>query len=255
METIGILDWGIGGLDLHNKLAKNGYKTIYFSDAGYTPYGKVKATELKLRIEKCCLFLRDKGATKIAIACNAASTVLIAQKNVKGVIEFGIQSIKKLPTQTKIGIIGGKRTIESNVYPNSLNQYKITQNIAQKLSAYIEKGETNSDSFYKDLSEIIKPFNNIDTLVLACTHYPSISKIIEEQFTHKIKLINPANEMFDWIINNWKNANEEQQWFTTGCEKELVIKGQKAFSTKFKEKVVKLNLLDFTAENEYLHKQ
>ena len=61
--------------------------------------------------------------------------------------------------------------------------------------------------------------------------------------------------MFDWIINNWKNANEEQQWFTTGCEKELVIKGQKAFSTKFKEKVVKLNLLDFTAENEYLHKQ
>src|SRR5688572_32066629 len=94
---IGICDYGIGGIGLYKLIReKTTADIIYFSDSGYTPYGKVAKEELENRIETVFEFLRSKGAEKIAVACNAASTVIPQDPNVSGIIEHAIQMVTDL---------------------------------------------------------------------------------------------------------------------------------------------------------------
>src|SRR5688572_24310587 len=116
---LGIIDWGIGGVGLLKKIRKDSTLDIlYFSDTGFTPYGKVPAEELKGRLLKVIDFLKVKECDFIAVGCNAASTILPQDKNVLGVIEPAIELVTGLKLQS-IGIVGGKRTVESEIYKNA----------------------------------------------------------------------------------------------------------------------------------------
>jgi len=230
--AIGIFDWGIGGIGLYKLLRKKCTADIvYFSDAGYTPYGKVHQAELIYRVEKVLRWFHEQNIDKIAVACNAASTVIPPERNITGIIEHGISMVMNSGIK-EVAVAGGKRTIESGIYKNQFERsgIKTTETIGQPLSARIEKGDIDSPELKKDIEMIFDPVKNCTHLLLACTHYPVISDQIR-QFMSDTTILNPDEQMCEWIIDNWGNlnGNSEVSWYTSGNAGQMVASAERAF--------------------------
>lgn len=216
---IGILDWGIGGVDLMLRI-RNFSKVdfIYFSDTGYTPYGKVSEKDLKTRVDDVISLLERKGCQRIFVACNAASTVISENENCKGVIQAGIKEVSRYSPQ-QIGLVGGVRTVESGIYKKSLeeNGIQVNQVIAQPLSALIEKGILDGEELDLTIEEIFSKLNSETYILLACTHYIAVESKIESFLPH-VQLIDPIDFLVEEINDTFKELDGENkiEFFTSG---------------------------------------
>ena len=214
---IGILDWGIGGLSVLKKIIENqkscmnkfGFDIVYFSDSGSIPYGKLSVLDLRSRLEKIFQTLQADGVSLIIVACNAASTVIINETHYQeipiiNVISPTIEYCKNLADKN-LGIIGGQRTIDSNIYKVGIerdSKIKVYQSVAQPLSALIEQGKIQKIDVAPYLEPIMDPLllENISSLVLACTHYPALNPLITELYP-QLTLINPADFVFSKMLD------------------------------------------------------
>lgn len=231
--TLAILDWGIGGIDFY-RIFKEKYPEVgvcYLSDSGDVPYGKQNKEELIERLCSIVEFLRQLGVSHLVVACNAMSTVLPAvlfRENTKdiqitGVIEPTITAVLARKGE-KVGVVGGRRTILSGAYAKPLRERfsRVTQRIAQPLSALIEKGEKNTPHFHDTLEKIMSPLKKIDILVLACTHYPAVQEAFQA-LAPGAQLISPAAETLAWVTEHWRfNENSAPDiFYTTGNAVEM----------------------------------
>lgn len=193
--TLGVLDWGIGGLGCVAALRRQGIRVpiLYLSDTGATAYGKLSRTALALRVDRVIATLEARGATHILIACNAASTViadLATSLPVFGTIAPTLAELSARPAM-RIGVIGGIRTIRAGHYRRGLLAagHEVTQRIAQPLSAHIENARMDSALAARDLTRIVEPLKHVDLVVLGCTHYPAMRP--------RIQALLPSVELFD----------------------------------------------------------
>jgi glutamate racemase len=224
---LGIIDWGIGGLGLVNFIKRDAPRlsVSYFSDAGFTPYGKVPRRQLAQRVTNVVNFLVADGVTHVAIACNAASTVLplAASDAVKisGVLEHGARAAMALPLRNSIGVVAGARTIRSGAYRRLVPNRKLQQRIAQPISAFIEAGNLDSPQLNAALDAIMAPIHSVDALVLACTHYPAIIEQWQRRAPRAV-VIDPAAHMWQWMQSHWpvdammSARKRPDRFFTTG---------------------------------------
>lgn len=216
---LGIIDWGIGGVSLLKKIReKSSLDIIYFSDTGYLPYGKVETEELRERVALVIEFLKNRNCDRIAVACNAASTVLPNDKNIFGVIDAALDLVKEMNLNS-IGIVGGIRTIESEIYKKEFEKMgmNVKQEIAQPLSALIEKGDLHAKELILEIERIFTPLKNEFNILLACTHYPAITPQIK-MFLPNTLLIDPIERMCDNIMYcvETHEGNNSTTWITSG---------------------------------------
>jgi len=229
---LGICDYGIGGLGLYKLLRdKCTADIVYISDSGYIPYGKVPEAELKKRVSLILKYFNKLGVYKIAVACNAASTIIPKDNNITGIIEHGMKMVFKIKPQ-KIAIVGGVRTIESGIYKTTFEKRGIStlQLIAQKLSIRIEAGDIDSAKLDKDIENIFDPIKNYKFILLACSHYPAIAARIK-RFVRNARLLNPDEEMAEWILNQWHDlrGNSTVKWITSGDAAQMKFAAKKSF--------------------------
>src|SRR4051812_13168369 len=158
---LGILDWGIGGVSIY-KLVKEklgAVPVIYFSDTGATPYGKMQRDELIGRLNAVIGFLKEKGVTHLVIGCNAASTAIAFLNGdgiqIEGIIETAV-GLAKQQQPTKLGLIGGRRTVLSGLYRRKFGEHdiKLNQRVAQPLSGLIESGDISSEKLRAEAKKI-----------------------------------------------------------------------------------------------------
>lgn len=198
---IAIVDYGIGGLGLYKMIREEfpDLPIIYFSDSGEVPYGKLSKGVLRARLEKVFGFLKNRGAEQIIVACHSASSVVLSKdKNVTGLRAQTIKAVTKNKPKL-VGIIGGGRTIRSGFYRRELNNAGIRtiQRVAQPLSILIERGEVEGAVVEEAVAKIVKPLSSCDAILLACTHYPVLSKEISRNVNGR--LIDPAKELYDSV--------------------------------------------------------
>jgi glutamate racemase len=238
---VGVLDWGIGGISVLKKLlvSQPDLQITYFSDSGSTPYGEQSHEELRARLEKIFHFLKDQGAMTIVVACNAASTVVIDEESFErlpliNVIKPLLNHIDEIKSK-KLGVIGGIRTVESHIYRDQIEaqtDIKVFEEIAQPLSALIEAGKTQLKAIVKDLEPIMGPLQSqgIDSLVLACTHYPALIPVFKKLYPN-LKLIDPADYVVKELKENLQaSENPGISYFTTGDPDLMRDAATKAFS-------------------------
>ncbi len=233
IKTLAIVDAGIGGLGTYRALkARAQFPVLYFSDSGYEPYGKLDTDVLRNRLQQVFDFLYTQGADKIAVACNAASCALPNDSNAEGIIRHGIDAIKASGLNN-IGVIGGARTIHSQVYARPLRRagFKLQQRIAQALSIRVEAGELDTPALHTDIKKIMHPLRHTEAVLLACTHYPAIEAQIKRYVSEQTQLIDPAELLADWIIQNWhfEASDAPDRWFTSGDPAKLIENGKRAF--------------------------
>jgi len=239
---LGVIDWGIGGLGLVQALdhAAPGLPVRYWSDAGATPYGRMRSDELAARLTAVVDALAERGATEVVLACNAASTVVgrlgAAAIPVEGIIEHGLASVPSDLTG-QVGVVAGRRTIAAGHYRRGLARRGrvVLSRVAQPLSAHIEAGRTGSPEFRSDLAQILAPLRHVDALVLACTHYPAARRWFATALPHA-QLIDPAERLAAAIADRHSHSRSAEKlgsrvFFTTGDPKAMRWCAARAWGT------------------------
>jgi glutamate racemase len=207
---IGIFDSGIGGLTIVKEFFRYlpEYPIIYFGDTARLPYGTKTPHLIKKFSKEITQWLLKKGAKIIIIACHTSSA--LAANSLKKefsevpIFEIVTPGIKKALFSTqnkKIGIIGTPATINSEIHKKELLKIDPTLKIYSKACPLfvplVEEGWF-SDFITKKIIQkylLILKKQKIDTLILACTHYPFLKNTISQVLGEKIKIINPAEEL------------------------------------------------------------
>ncbi|MEH1007312.1 MULTISPECIES: glutamate racemase [unclassified Winogradskyella] len=201
-KSIGIFDSGIGGTsifkEIYTLLPNENY--IYLADSKNAPYGnKTSQDILKLSI-KNTEYLISKGCKIIIVACNTATTNAISYLRKNYSIPFiGIEPAIKpaaLNTKTKvIGILATKGTLSSQLFHQTTDLYtngiKVIEQVGEGIVPLIESGKLDSIEMQVLLEAYLKPMleQNIDYLVLGCTHYPYLIPMLSKMLPEHIKII------------------------------------------------------------------
>ncbi|MDF2672381.1 MAG: glutamate racemase [Clostridiales bacterium] len=210
MDTrpIGIFDSGIGGLTVVKEVMKilPGEDIYYFGDTARVPYGnKSPETITKFSFQNT-RFLIDKDVKAIVIACNTASAFSIDSVKdnfsipVLGVIEPGAYAAARETKSGKIGIIGTEGTIASRAYEKAIKKLLPNAEIlgcpCPLFVPLVEEGWAGSKVSYLVAEEYLEPLKRagVDTLVMGCTHYPLLKKVVRDVMGPDVALINPAEE-------------------------------------------------------------
>ncbi len=200
-KPIGLFDSGIGGTSIWsaiNNLLPN-EETIYLADSKNAPYGKKTKDEIIELCYKNTEFLLNQNCKLIVVACNTATTNAIVELRLKYKIPFiGIEpAIKPAANNSKtqtVGILATQGTLNSELFNKNLEQFhetKIIEQIGHGLVELIENGEINSAKTNQLLQNYLQPMidQNIDYLVLGCSHYPYLISQIENILPKSIKII------------------------------------------------------------------
>lgn len=207
---IGVFDSGIGGLTVVKQIFKTlpQYKIVYFGDTARLPYGtKSEEAIIKYSIENT-EFLLEKGAKVIVIACHTASSVaadVLREKYpevpIFDVVGAGLEKTLELSRRKKIGIMGTVATIKSGAHEKFLKNInpdvKVLNKACPLLVPLIEEGWLKRMETRKILRYYLRPLKQkkVDVLVLACTHYPLLYKMIDAISGKSVQIVDPAEEL------------------------------------------------------------
>lgn len=216
-RPIGVFDSGIGGLTVLREIwrACPNEGTIYFGDNSRTPYGTKSASTVTRYSLQNLKFLETFDVKMIVIACNTASAYAYeavakaAKVPVVEVITPGADAACRATSNGKIGIIATGATVGTGVYKNAitaraldlaaeginssaLSDIKIFQKACPMFVSLAEEGWWDNEIARLTAEEYLAPLKacGIDTLVLGCTHYPLLTRVIGEVMGPDVKLIN-----------------------------------------------------------------
>jgi glutamate racemase len=206
-SPIGIFDSGVGGLTVYREILRQlpHEDVIYLADTARVPYGGRPPEEILKFNEEIIPFLIDKHGVKLIImACGTSSSIAypVLKNNYKvhliGLIEPGAQAAVHASHSGRIGLIATAGTVNSGAYQKQIAALKKeTIVFAQACPLFvplIEGGFVEADETRKVAKEYLKPLLNekIDALILGCTHYPHLSKILRERTGPDVVFVDPA---------------------------------------------------------------
>lgn len=202
---IGLFDSGVGGLSVWRELYREfpDEKYLYFSDAGYCPYGPKSKEEIIERARVITEYLMAAGAEIIVVACNTATAAAIEYLRKNYEIPFvGMEpAVKPAAINTKtgaIGVLATKGTFKGELYLRTLHKFasnaKVLEQVGEGLVELVENGELDSEYAKRLIGSYIIPMieQNVDHIVLGCTHYPFLEDIIKGFAGDAVTIVNPA---------------------------------------------------------------
>lgn len=236
MRTIGVFDSGVGGVSVLKEVIKEfSYDNIiYFGDSLHAPYGDREIEEIRALCLKVSDFLvYEKKVDAIVIACNTATgaAMHIMKERyhipVVGVVNNGVKEGIRVTKNKNIGVIATPATIKMDIYLKEFNRIDKNLNIYQVkcplFVGMIERGWIDNE----ESNQLIKDYlsnlpQNVDTLILGCTHYPLIEKYIKRHFIGSI--VDPAKETANslkTIIGEGRSSEKTSiKFFVSGdCQK------------------------------------
>lgn len=205
---IGIFDSGVGGLIIGRAIrsALPEYDYLYYGDTLHMPYGEKTQAEIFEYTKTGAQHLFENGCAIVIIACNSASSQALRKiqqewlpekypnRKVLGVIVPTVEDVTK---ENRVGILATRATVHSKVFSleikNRHPETFVTELAAPELASLIQEGkiEESIQAVEKYLAELVE--QDIDTLILGCTHYPIIKKeiagILKNKFGKNIAVI------------------------------------------------------------------
>jgi len=244
-QPIGIFDSGYGGLTVFRSIADllPGYDYIYLGDNARAPYGNRSFNTIHQYTWECVQMLFDMGCPLVILACNTASAKALRTiqqrdllnedpaKRVLGVIRPTAEIIGNYTNSKEIGVLGTKGTVQSGSYLIEINNFfpdvKVYQQACPLWVPLIENGEYDqpgADYFVKKyLDQVLAQSAKIDTLLLACTHYPLLQDKIKAYLPENIKVV-PQGDIVAASLQDYLHRHPEM-------ERRLTKKGTRQFFT------------------------
>src|SRR6185503_12945719 len=222
---IGIFDSGVGGLTVYRALHEHlpNERFVYLGDTARVPYGtKSLATVERYAVENS-RFLQSHGIKLLVVACNTASALALpAIRNavevpVVGVIEPGARAAVLAANGGQIGVIATEATVQSHAYAKAIASLDPSLLVIEKACplfvSLAEEGWAESDVARIVASDYLSELKlkSVEAVVLGCTHYPILRKVIADAVGFDVKLIDSgeatAGEV-ELLLDRSQLANE-----------------------------------------------
>lgn len=225
-RAIGVFDSGIGGLTVVRSLMERlpFENIIYFGDTARVPYGVKSVETINRYAAQITEFLIQKDVKLLIVACNTMAAVAhktIAELSPVPVLEV-IDASARMAIQNSrsksIGVIGTPATINSNAYARAIHllnkEAKVFSQACPILVPLVEEGWFDHPATRLIAQEYLKPVmaEQVDTLVLGCTHYPLLKPLLQDIVGKEVTLIDSAEAMADIaadLIANQKIGNDQ----------------------------------------------
>ena len=256
-KPIGVFDSGIGGLSILSSLVEKlpNESFIYLSDNKNCPYGNKSQQEITNFSLKNSKKLIELNCKMIIVACNTATTNcinLLREKIPVPIIgiEPGIRPAI-LNTKTKnIGVLATEKTLESKLFnstskDNIKDGIKVHEQIGYGLVNEIEKGIKGNILIENYLKKYLSPMikNNIDYLVLGCTHYNFLEEKINKILSKNIKIVDTISPVTKHVIKTLKSLKIENKNRSNNSI-DIIYNGNK-LSKEFMKTNYQISYLDF----------
>ena len=208
---IGIFDSGYGGLTILEKIRARlpEYDYIYFGDNARTPYGSRSFEVVYQYTLECVKRLFDEDCQLVILACNTASAKalrtiqqndlphLAPSRRVLGVIRPTVEAIGEITRSRYVGLVATEGTIQSNSYPLEVAKlFPDIEVIGQACPMWVPLIECNEHHtpganyfVHKYIDSLFAKRDNIDTLILGCTHYPLLLEQIENVVPNGVSVL------------------------------------------------------------------
>jgi len=205
---VGIFDSGIGGLTVAHAVMRQlpRESVTYFGDTARVPYGPKSPETVRRYSLEIAAFLVEQHVKTLVVACNTATAhALPALRErltipVIGVIEPGARAAVGATRNGHVGVIGTVGTIKSGAYERALRalapSLRITARACPLFVPLVEEGWVDHEATRLIAREYLAPLlrEEVDTLVLGCTHYPLLKHVIADVLGPEVTLIDSAEE-------------------------------------------------------------
>lgn len=244
---IGVFDSGYGGLTVLKELVNvmPEYDFLYLGDNARTPYGTRSFNVVYDYSLQAVKYLINQNCPLIIIACNTASAKALKNiqqldlpkiskdRRVLGVIRPSVEKVAEITKNGHVGVLGTVGTVVSESYPMELRNWSKKRVISTVQEAcpmwvpIVENNEIYSEGaeFFirQNIQNILKKDKNLDTLVLGCTHYPLLLKVIKKYTPENITILEQGQIVAEKLVDYLKKHTE--------IEKRISKNGKIVFQT------------------------
>ncbi|UQS85206.1 glutamate racemase [Apilactobacillus apisilvae] len=265
-RAIGFMDSGVGGLTvvkeaLHQLPNEN---VIFLGDEARLPYGEKSPKEIKKFALQISRFLVNKGIKTLVIACNTATAhaLKLLQHNldipVIGVIYPGSLTAVRSSKGRRIGIIATNGTIKSKAYEKTIKSISDDTTLfglgCPRFIPMVEAGKDKSEEDQKIVNHDLLPIkkDNVDTLIMGCTHYPIMRNLIQNAVGFNVHLVDPGVAVIDDLkkvlkdndlINSSLNKSK-LEFYTTGSVHEFKHVAEEWLNLSIEVKHISISTLE-----------
>jgi len=226
---IGIFDSGVGGLTVYRALHEGlpQERFVYLGDTARVPYGtKSLATVGRYGVENA-RFLEAHGIKLLVVACNTASALALpairasVSVPVIGVIEPGAEQAVSASAGKRIGVIATEATVRSGAYSQAIKalapEAEVLERACPLFVALAEEGWAERDVAQTVAAEYLTDFSGgrVDALVLGCTHYPILRRVIQETVGRDVRLIDSGEATAKSVAALLERENLRRRSFDT----------------------------------------
>ncbi len=204
--SIGIFDSGVGGLSILAQIRRRlpEENILYFADQAHVPYGPRDMQEVREFSETITQYLIDGGAKIIVVACNTASAAALHYLRRKFPdtpfvgMEPAVRPAARTSKSLKVGVLATPATFQGALFESVVERFAHGVDVIEQtlpgLVERIEENDLNGPQTRAILKDKIGPLIDagVDTLVLACTHYPFVIPTIEDLFGSSLVVIDPS---------------------------------------------------------------
>lgn len=209
-RPIGMFDSGFGGLTVARALIDllPDEHLVYVGDTDRYPYGSKPQGEVRGFAHQIARYLVDRHNTKLLIvACNTASAAVACDElaaacgvPVIGVIEAGVRALVSATATGRVGVIATVGTIGSGAYQTAVGDTGVPVELScaacPGFVEFVERGQIEGDEVTVLAERLLAPIREakVDTLLLGCTHYPFLARVVSSVLGPEVVLVSSAEE-------------------------------------------------------------
>lgn len=204
--VIGVLDSGVGGLGVLVEIRRSlpVADVVYVADHAAAPYGTRSLTGLRQRVGELSGWLIDQGCGLVVIACNTASAAALhwlrrrhPETSFVG-MEPAVKPAAASTRRGRIGVVATAATFQAELFASVVDRFAPDLDIltaaCPRWVELVEEGATSGPLAIAEVRACLQPLvdHGVDTLVLACTHYPALTAVIAKVMGPDVEIIDPA---------------------------------------------------------------
>ncbi|MGH2817675.1 MAG: glutamate racemase [Actinomycetota bacterium] len=256
-RPIGIFDSGFGGLTVARAVIDllPHEDLIYFGDTARNPYGPRPPEEVRRFALEITDLLIDEGVKLVVVACNSAESTAFYEATgrydapIVTVIEPGVKAAVAATRNRRIGMIGTVATVASKAYDKVVEATKENVTFVSQACPlfvdFVERGDTTSDELIGVAEDYLAPLKleEIDTLILGCTHYPLLTGVIRYVMGEDVLLVSSAETTAADVFGRLKHEDllnpsdhpGKHRFITTGREEPFGELGRRFLGSEFQQ--------------------
>ena len=208
-RPIGMFDSGFGGLTVARAVIDllPHEHLVYIGDTGRYPYGPRPLSEVReFALQLGWSLVRDHDAKAVVVACNTASAAALDDLQrelpvpVIDVVQPGAHALVKATRSGDVGVIGTVGTIRSGAYDRAVKatgaDVRLSAAACPGFVEFVERGQTSGEEVMILAERMLAPVKDagVDTLLLGCTHYPYLARVISDVMGRDVTLVSSADE-------------------------------------------------------------